>query len=182
MASTTPRAADADGAADPPRARSADASHPPTDAHTRLTYEQMLLTRAALQGTPARNREWVLDRSAAVLIARLEASGPMSVGELAEAFGLDVSTVHRQLAAALKAGLVERIPDPEGGAARKHRPTTEGARRFHEEMSARAESFRTVTAAWTDEEVETFVTLMRRFNQGLEALRGQPWPRPVSPE
>ncbi|MEW1980520.1 MarR family winged helix-turn-helix transcriptional regulator [Citricoccus sp. NPDC079358] len=145
--------------------------------HDELAYEQMLLTRAALQGTPAKNREWVLDRSAAVLIARLEASGPLSVGELAEAFGLDVSTVHRQVAAALRTGLVERIPDPDGGPARKHRPTAEGSRRFGEEMAARAASFRTVTADWTPEEVDTFVALMRSFNEGIEALRGQPWPR-----
>jgi DNA-binding MarR family transcriptional regulator len=146
--------------------------------HDDLTYEQMLLTRSALQGTPARDREWALDRSAAVLIARLDASGPMSVGQLAEAFGLDVSTVHRQLAAAMKAGLVERIMDPDGGPARKHRPTAEGLRRFRAEMSARAQSFRTVTADWTEDEVAAFTALMRRFNQGLEELRGQPWPRP----
>lgn len=177
MAPNSPRT-DEPGVTDSPRAAGSGVPHPAADAHTELTYEQMLLTRSALQGTPARNREWVLDRSAAVLIARLEASGPLSVGELAEAFGLDVSTVHRQLAAALRAGLVERIQDPDGGAARKHQPTAEGSRRFHAEMSARAESFRSVTAGWTDEEVETFVVLMRRFNQGVEALRGQPWPRP----
>lgn len=146
--------------------------------HDDLTYEQMLLTRSALQGAPAKAREWLLDRSAVVLIARLEASGPMSVGELAEAFGLDISTVHRQVATAMRAGLIERITDPRGGAARKHRPTAEGLRRFHAEMDARAESFRTATADWTENEVATFTALMRRFNQGLEELRGQPWPRP----
>lgn len=147
------------------------------DAHDALVYEQMLLTRSALQGTPAKDRAWVLDRSAAVLIARLEASGALSVGELAEAFGLDVSTVHRQVAAAMRAGLVERIPDPAGGAARKHRPTQEGRRRYREEMAARAATIRTVMEEWTPQEVETFTALMRRFNQGMEDRRGQPWPR-----
>jgi DNA-binding MarR family transcriptional regulator len=150
----------------------------PDDAHASLMYEQMLLSRYALQGTPAHGREFALDRSATVLLARLEASGPMAVGELAEAFGLDVSTVHRQVAAAMKAGLIERIKDPDGGAARKHRPTAEGARRLHAEFEARAQAMRMATADWTDEEVETLVTLMRRFNEGMESRRGQSWPRP----
>lgn len=145
--------------------------------HEQLTYEQMLLTRAAIQGAPAKNREWVLDRSAVVLIARLEAAGPLSVGELAEAFGLDVSTVHRQVSSAMDARLVERIADPAGGAARKHRPTPEGLRRLHAELAARTATFRDITADWDEEDVATFAALMRRFNEGLEELRGQRWPR-----
>ena len=69
-----------------------------------LMYEHMLMSRHALQGSAPRLRSATLERSAAVLLARLEASGPLSVGELAEAFDLDVSTVHRQVAAAMKAG------------------------------------------------------------------------------
>ncbi|MCY1683002.1 MarR family winged helix-turn-helix transcriptional regulator [Kocuria sp. SL71] len=88
-----------------------------------LMYEHMLMSRHALQGSAPRLRPETLERSAAVLLARLQASGPMSVGELAEAFDLDVSTVHRQVAAAMKSGLIERVEDPDGGSARKHRPS-----------------------------------------------------------
>lgn len=101
----------------------------------------------------------------------------MSVGELAEAFGLDVSTVHRQVAAAMRAGLVERIEDPDGGAARKHRPTPEGSERLSAELAARRDAVARVTADWDDGDLATFVRLVRRFNEGVEAVRGQPWPR-----
>jgi DNA-binding MarR family transcriptional regulator len=142
-----------------------------------LVYEHMLLSRHALQGAPPHERDAALDRSAAVLLARLDAQGPMTVAELADAFGLDVSTVHRQVAAAMRSGLIERIRDPEGGVARKHRASAEGARRLAAELEARRVSSGRVTADWSREDLATFVALMRRFNEGVEAVRGQPWPR-----
>lgn len=149
-----------------------------TGLHETLVYEHMLLSRAALQGMAPHEREFALDRSATVLLSRLEASGPMSVGELAAAFELDVSTVHRQVAAAMKAGLIERIPDVAGGAARTHRPTADGARRLREELDGREGAVRRVTTDWTDDELATFAALLRKFNRDVETLRGQAWPRP----
>lgn len=149
------------------------------DPHDALVAEHLLLTRHALQGVPAHEGHDPLDRSATVLLARLRAQGPMSVGEVADAFGLDVSTVHRQVAAAMRAGLVERIDDPDGGAARKHRPTPEGERRLADELAARRSVARRVTTGWEPDELATFVRLLRRFNQDVESDRGQPWPRGV---
>ncbi|ALB02742.1 winged helix-turn-helix transcriptional regulator [Kocuria palustris] len=143
-----------------------------------LMYEHMLMSRHALQGSAPRLRPETLERSAAVLLARLQASGPMSVGELAEAFDLDVSTVHRQVAAAMKSGLIERVEDPDGGSARKHRPSPEGANRLREDFRGRTDSVAAVTAEWADEDVEQLTRLMRRFNESVEAIRAQPWPRP----
>lgn len=142
-----------------------------------LVYEHMLLSRHALQGVAPFAREVPLDRSATVLLARLEAEGPMTVAELADAFGLDISTVHRQVAAAMKSGLIERIKDPDGGAARKHRPSEDGARRLAAELDARRGAAEGVTADWSEEDLATFVALMRRFNEGVENVRGRSWPR-----
>lgn len=55
-----------------------------------------------------------LDRSAYILLSRIQAEGPLSISQLSDAFGLDTSTLNRQTAAMLRAGVVERIPDPEG--------------------------------------------------------------------
>lgn len=149
----------------------------PSDAAAALAYEQMLLTRHALQNTVPQTREVVLDRSATVLLARLEAAGPMSVGELAESFGLDVSTVHRQVAAAIKAGLIERVQDTKAGVARTHRPTPEGAHRLRDEMAQRARSVEVVTEHWPEAEVTQFAQLLAKFNHDVERIRGQQWPR-----
>ncbi|WP_270259803.1 MarR family winged helix-turn-helix transcriptional regulator [Kocuria marina] len=147
------------------------------DSLSELVYEHMLLSRYALQGAPPHSRTEALDRSSTVLLARLQAGGPMSVAELAQSFGLDISTVHRQVAAAMKGGLIERIQDPEGGVARKHQATEEGARRLADEFRARREASRRFLADWSPEDITTLATLTRRFNENVEASRGQAWPR-----
>lgn len=78
-----------------------------------IEFETMLLSRHSyLQGPRPRSPQWQLDRSAYVLLTRLVMDGPMSVSQLRDAFGLDASTLRRQTSAMLRAGLVERIPDP----------------------------------------------------------------------
>ncbi|WP_420175261.1 MarR family winged helix-turn-helix transcriptional regulator [Luteococcus sp. OSA5] len=101
----------------------------------------------------------------------------MSVGQLADAFSLDVSTLHRQVAAAMKAGLVERITDPAGGAARLHRATEQGRRRLAAELAGRRESIGRVVADWPAQDVSELLRLLRRFNQSSESIRERPWPR-----
>lgn len=121
-----------------------------------------------------------LDRSAYILLSRIQLEGPMSIGQLSRAFGLDASTLNRQTSAMLRAGLVERIPDPEGGLARKFRITAEGERRLHDERNANIRSLEKVLVDWTPEEVAAFAAYLRRFNTDIERLTGQPWPRPPS--
>lgn len=148
------------------------------DAHARLSYENMLSSRYALYNAPPHGREWTIDRSAALLLSRLDVEGPMSIGALAQALDLDISTVHRQVAAAMKAGLIERITDPQGGQARMHQPTTEGLKQLHEEFTQRDQLSRLVTRDWPAAELDTFLHLLTKYNQGLEALRDTRWPRP----
>ncbi len=142
-----------------------------------LVREQMLLTRFALQGVAPKDREVPLDRSAVILLSRLHAQGPMTVAELAEVFDMDVSTIHRQTTAAMKAELLERIPDPDGGIARKLRPTEEGVRRLTAELEARKQGFARTLDDWSEAEVLEFVDYLRRYNEAIEARRGKTWPR-----
>lgn len=80
-----------------------------------IEFETMLLGRYMALLTPrARGMEGRLDRSAYLLLSRIQVEGPMSIGQLSEAFGLDTSTLNRQTAAMLRNGVVERMPDPEG--------------------------------------------------------------------
>lgn len=135
------------------------------------------MARYAVTGTHPDGRRDALDRSAMILLARLIAEGPMTVAELADAFDLDISTIHRQLAAAMKNGLILRIDDPAGGAARQHRPTAEGRRRYEEELATRRAYVDRVVADWPAEDRHAFTAYLRRFNENMEHLRGRPWPR-----
>ncbi|GAA3807947.1 MarR family winged helix-turn-helix transcriptional regulator [Cellulomonas soli] len=143
-----------------------------------LELEAMLFGRQlepALRHTSDHDR---LDRSAYALLTRLQVQGPMSIGELSDAFSLDVSTVNRQAGAVLHAGLVERIPDPDGGMARKFRLTTEGRRRLDDERESNLRGLALVVGSWTTEDVDALATLMRRLNLEIEDRRGRRWPRP----
>ncbi|MFE7561318.1 MarR family winged helix-turn-helix transcriptional regulator [Kitasatospora sp. NPDC057500] len=151
----------------------------PSEPTDDVAFEYMVLSRHHyLSPHGARPHENALERSAYILLSRIRVQGPMSIGELSDAFGLDASTLNRQTAAMGRAGLVERIPDPEGGLARKFRITEEGDRRLDEDRAARAHALGLVMEDWPTEDIEAFAAFLRRFNTGIERLDGRPWPRP----
>lgn len=144
-----------------------------------IEFETMLLARHSHLYPPrARAAGGQLDRSAYVLLSRISMDGPMSISQLSEAFGLDASTLNRQTAAMLRAGLVERIPDPDGGVARKFRITDEGRGRLEADRTYNIQGLERVLAEWTPEEVADLAAVLERFNRDIERLDGRPWPRP----
>jgi DNA-binding MarR family transcriptional regulator len=123
-----------------------------------------------------------LDRSAYLLLSRLDAEGAMSIGQLADAFQLDVSTVNRQTGTLLRGGLVERIPDPDGGLARKLRVTALGTGRLTAERDRRRTGLARLLEDWTPEDLSRFGEALTRFNREVEAHYGRPWPREETSE
>ena len=138
----------------------------------------MLLGRHVHMTARAKQTGGNLERSAYILLSRLRVQGPMSIGELSDAFDLDHSTLNRQTAALMRDGLVERIPDPAGGMARKFRITREGRRRMELARTEMVESFELLLADWSAEDIAAFADYMRRFNASIEQVSGKPWPRP----
>lgn len=118
-----------------------------------------------------------LERSAYLLLSRLDAEGPRSIGQLADALRLDVSTVNRQTAALLRCGALERIQDPDGGLARKLRVTPSGAERLAAVRHQRCSGLDRILADWTPTELEEFGDVLARFNRTLEVREGHAWPR-----
>ncbi|MFD3569580.1 MarR family winged helix-turn-helix transcriptional regulator [Streptomyces sp. NPDC058667] len=152
----------------------------PVDKPLRLVeFETMLLGRHShLYAPRSRASGGHLDRSAYVVLSRIRMHGPMSIGQLSEAFGLDASTLNRQTAAMLRAGVVERIPDPDGGIARKFRITEEGERRLDADRDANVAGLDRVMEHWSSQDVARFAAYLERFNRDIERLQGRPWPRP----
>ncbi|MEU8432847.1 MarR family transcriptional regulator [Streptomyces sp. NPDC029216] len=136
----------------------------------------MLLSRHQVLARRERDPER-LERSAYLLLSRIDTQGPMSIGQLAEAFGLDTSTVNRQTAALLRCGLAERVADPDGGMARKLRITAEGGRRLAGDREANLSCLARVVADWSPEEVRELEDVLVRLNRSAEALEGRDWPR-----
>ncbi|WP_024799511.1 MarR family winged helix-turn-helix transcriptional regulator [Nocardia sp. BMG51109] len=146
----------------------------PTD---RVEFETMLLSRHTLNPR-YRSDSTRLERSAYILLCRLSIEGPMSIGQLSEAFGLDASTLNRQTAALLRSGLVERIPDPEGGMARKFRISDKGEKSLTTERNANIDGLNRVLRDWSAEDVAAFADYVQRLNTDIERIGGRPWPRP----
>lgn len=144
-----------------------------------LVRELMLANRHSIlgiaDGYPADGQR--LERSAFILLSRIEAEGPMSIGQLAEAFTLDLSTVNRQTAAMVRAGIAERIPDPDGGLARKLRITAEGQRRLDHDRQWSVNGLRRLLERWAPDEVGQLLRALTMFNESVESLAGTPWPR-----
>ncbi len=141
----------------------------------RVERELMVIGRHSSMGAigdcsrqPADGR---LERSAYLLMSRIETCGPLSIGQLAEALGLDASTVNRQTAAMVRAGLVERIPDPEGGIARKFRITDQGLTRLHRHRAWLTTGLTRVLASWSDAEIRSLADHLIRLNDSIERVQ-----------
>jgi DNA-binding MarR family transcriptional regulator len=140
-----------------------------------VEVELSLLARHHLH-TSQHGVERLLDRSGYHLLGRLEL-GPMNLKQLADAFRLDPSTVNRQVNALLRAGLVEKVPDPDGAVARVLRPTATGLDLLHRDRALLQEQVGRVLEHWDDGEVEELHRLLEKLNTSIEALEGRPWPR-----
>lgn len=143
-----------------------------------IERELLILTRHLDMTSPGgKRRGRVLDRSAYVLLSRIETQGPMSIPDLVEAFGLTPSTFTRQTSALLREGLVERTLDPNGSIARRFRITEEGIRRLRHDREVVAEGLTMAFADWPEQRLQRFVQDLEQFNTDIERLTGRPWPR-----
>lgn len=146
-------------------------------ALTRLAFELTLLSRH-FPASVLRRPGYHLDRSAFLILTRLEIDSPLSLRELADAFRLDASTINRQVGAMLKQGLVERVSDPDGGIARKIRASDEGLAQLAADRALSRANIGTVVSDWSDDDITLLSGLVARFNGSIEQLEENPWPRP----
>ncbi|MDI9917346.1 MarR family winged helix-turn-helix transcriptional regulator [Rhodococcus sp. IEGM 1379] len=142
-----------------------------------IEYELTLLSR---YHALAQRAELHLDRSAYLLLGRLELDHPKSLKELSCAFSLDISTINRQIGALRRQGLVERVEDPEGGLARKFQPTIAGLSKLRADREHSIVGVGRVLGDWSPDSRRALSELLRQFNQSVEKLEGRDWPRPIS--
>ena len=141
------------------------------DATERLSGE---LVRFARLGARAKGMLNVGDLgaefSALMLLMPLRHLGPMRVTDLAEIKQADPSTVSRQAAQLVKAGLARREADPVDGRASRLAVTEAGldaCARLHE---ARHALLSRVLSDWPSERVDAFADLFAEFNSSVETL------------
>lgn len=111
-----------------------------------------------------------LERSAYGIMCQLADEGPQRLGALATAFGLDPSTITRQVRALEDAGLAARTTDETDRRASILDLTVEGREVLDRTRQHRRERLMQVTADWTLEERQDFGRLLEKFNASVEQL------------
>jgi DNA-binding MarR family transcriptional regulator len=108
--------------------------------------------------------------SALLLLLPLRHHGPMRVTDLAEIKRVDPSTVSRQAAQLVKAGLARREADPIDGRASRLAVTATGLAACEHIHDARNALLGRVLAEWPADRVDLFTDLFAQFNSSVEAL------------
>jgi DNA-binding MarR family transcriptional regulator len=135
--------------------------------HDRVERELSLLIRQArsLMMTNASKVHSGLELSAYATLRLLDSEGPLRASVIGERFGLDKSTVSRQLARLIDWGLVERTPDPSDGRAHLVAITPTGHERLMRVTEDRKVELRRLLERWQSSDVTEFGRLLQLFNQ-----------------
>jgi len=111
-----------------------------------------------------------MDRSAYGIMCRLLDEGPQRLGSLAQAFGLDPSTITRQVQALEHTGWVTRTPDPTDRRAALLDLTDVGRDVLVSTRSRRRKWLEFTLRDWTSEELDEFGRLVAKFNHSIEKV------------
>ncbi|WP_051551498.1 MarR family winged helix-turn-helix transcriptional regulator [Nocardioides sp. URHA0020] len=108
-----------------------------------------------------------LDMSAFKLLWILSDDSPRTLRELADELDLELSTINRQVNAAVRAGLLERFSVPDGPS-KPVRPTDEGRRLYQHDSAIHADLLRSVLAEMGADPARELIQGMRSFNDAYE--------------
>ena len=109
-----------------------------------------------------------LDTSAFKLLWILSDDRPRTLRELADELGLDLSTINRQVNAAVRAGLLERFSVPDSPS-RPVRATAEGRRLYDHDSAIHADLLRSVRAEMGADAARDLIRSLGAFNDAYES-------------
>ena len=141
------------------------------DGTSRLAEELTRFVRlgARAQGT-LNTGDLAAEFSALMLLFPLRHLGPMRVTDLADVKQADPSTISRQVAQLVKAGLARREADPVDGRASRLAVTDTGLTACQRLHDARHALLSEALSHWPPERITAFADLFTEFNSSVEAL------------
>lgn len=141
------------------------------DARQRIEQQlTMLFRRAQRVHIMGSGGDVDLDRSAYAILCRLDDEGPQRLGALATAFGLDPSTITRQVQSLERTGFAERSTDRRDRRVSVLSLTDAGLHAVRTTRQHRRSQLNQVLADWPQEDVDRFAALLERFNESLEKV------------
>ncbi len=163
-----------------PARTAAHPTHPPAETSDGVAEVEAALTRMMRQAArPATWRKvaaasgFSLDRAEYLTLARIEeasSTGPVRLTDLAEAMGLDISTVSRQVRSVADAGLVERTCDPRDQRASRLALTTSGRSTLARARRASQEAMSKLLVTWSIDDRRTLARLVDRLVEQIAAM------------
>ena len=111
-----------------------------------------------------------LERSAYGIMCKLADEGPQRLGALATAFGLDPSTITRQVQALEEIGLAARTTDPSDRRASILDLTPNGREVLDSTRARRRSRLQEALADWPEADLTDFGRLLKEFNASLDRL------------
>jgi DNA-binding MarR family transcriptional regulator len=111
-----------------------------------------------------------LERSAYGIMCKLADEGPQRLGALATSFGLDPSTITRQVQALEEIGLADRRTDPSDRRASILDLTDNGREVLDQTRSRRRDKLQAALADWSESDLTDFGRLLKEFNASLDRL------------
>jgi DNA-binding MarR family transcriptional regulator len=130
----------------------------------------VLLRRVQRIHVSTSSGELHLERSAYGIMCQLADEGPQRLGALAGAFGLDPSTITRQVQALEEAGLAARTTDASDRRASILDLTEEGREVLHRTRAHRRRRLKQVMSGWDDEDRTEFARLLEQFNASVDQM------------
>lgn len=119
-----------------------------------------------------------LDRSAYGILCRIADEGPQRLGSFASAFGLDPSTITRQVQALEKAELAIRATDEADRRASILDLTDKGKDALDRTRAYRRQRLEELLSAWSQEDREDLGRLLEKLNTSIEELVAKSPPHP----
>lgn len=130
----------------------------------------VLLRRVQRIHVSTSSGELHLERSAYGIMCQLADEGAQRLGALAVAFGLDPSTITRQVQALEEAGLAARTTDTSDRRASILDLTAEGREVLDRTRTHRRQRLRQVMSTWDEKDRIEFARLLEQFNTSVDRM------------
>jgi DNA-binding MarR family transcriptional regulator len=142
------------------------------DASSKQIEQQMtmLLRRTQRIHLATAQGDVEIDRSGYGIMCRLVDDGPQRLGALAQSFGLDPSTITRQVQALEEIGLASRQSDPKDRRASILDLSDTGRQVLEETRNHRRAVLQQVLSDWSRADLDEFGRLLKEFNASLDRL------------
>ncbi len=118
------------------------------------------------------SRSGVVDPATFPVLHHLAVSGPSRQGLLADALGLDASTISRHVRNLVSEGLVDSVRDPQDGRATLLTPTDNGLAHLAERLREHRENLRLATRDFSAAERAELIRLLDKLTVALGSAQG----------